>query len=135
MEVDQWDQRDIVVTALQGLGKKKISSLEDILMHELKCWHSASFHCSQETLSNTWNLRMFTVIFVSVISVLSTKNKISNDNRYELKVSGTTSITVQCFVVKKVFSKSGQIERILECEAVFVAVDEEGRPRPHGFKL
>jgi acyl-CoA hydrolase len=48
---------------------------------------------------------------------------------------GRTSFTAQCFVVKRNTEATGEFFKVLECEVVFVRVDEMGRPKEHGYKI
>lgn len=49
------------------------------------------------------------------------------------KSIGRTSITVECVVPTKKISKDDVIRNIVHCELVFVAIDKNGRPVPHGI--
>lgn len=52
-----------------------------------------------------------------------------------VKAAGKTSITIECLVRTKVFSAHERSKLIVACDLVFVAIDEHGRPEPHGFVL
>ena len=48
---------------------------------------------------------------------------------------GKSSITMKSRVIRKKVSHDEQDEQILECELVFVAIDEQGKTVPHGFEF
>jgi acyl-CoA thioesterase YciA len=53
------------------------------------------------------------------------------DFLYRVKSCGTTSLTIGCLVVTKPLSSADEIKKIVDCEVVFVSLDETGRPTPH----
>lgn len=50
-----------------------------------------------------------------------------------VKSAGRSSITIECLVMTKVLSPTDRSKLIVACDLVFVAIDEHGRPEPHGF--
>lgn len=50
-----------------------------------------------------------------------------------IKATGRTSITIECLVMTKILSPHDKIKLIVACDLVFVAIDENGRPEPHGY--
>lgn len=52
-----------------------------------------------------------------------------------VKNIGRTSITIECLARTKVFSAQEQSKLIVACDLVFVAIDDHGRPEPHGFVM
>ncbi|MBU3662444.1 MAG: acyl-CoA thioesterase, partial [Bacteroidetes bacterium] len=46
---------------------------------------------------------------------------------------GKTSLTVKCKVLTKAVQKTDVRKEILNCEFVFVSIDTEGKPTPHGL--
>ncbi|MBM3383338.1 MAG: acyl-CoA thioesterase [Betaproteobacteria bacterium] len=50
-----------------------------------------------------------------------------------VKNIGRTSITIECLVMTRIFSAQDKSKLIVACDLVFVAIDDQGRPEPHGF--
>jgi acyl-CoA hydrolase len=50
-----------------------------------------------------------------------------------VKNVGRSSITIACLVMTRQFSAQDKSKLIVACDLVFVAIDEHGRPEPHGF--
>ncbi|MBX9703645.1 MAG: hypothetical protein K2X39_05785 [Silvanigrellaceae bacterium] len=51
-----------------------------------------------------------------------------------VKSVGTTSITVECYVCSKPIDLSDEVKIIVQCELVFVKIDEFGKPTAHYYK-
>lgn len=53
--------------------------------------------------------------------------------RCRIKASGRTSLTIECIVPTKVIQSGDASRIIIHCDVVFVAIDRNGRPTPHGY--
>lgn len=53
------------------------------------------------------------------------------DLLFRLKAVGRTSLTLSCLVQTKKLGHDEAIKEILECDLVFVNIDDKGRPTPH----
>lgn len=52
-----------------------------------------------------------------------------------IKNLGNSSVTVECLVMTKVIAPPDTSRLIVQCDLVFVAIDRNGRPSPHGFRI
>lgn len=50
----------------------------------------------------------------------------------DVRAFGRTSVTVDCRVETKDLKQGDERQVVFSCEAVFVSVDENGKPKPHG---
>ncbi|MEN9827085.1 MAG: hypothetical protein RI953_2830 [Pseudomonadota bacterium] len=50
-----------------------------------------------------------------------------------IKNVGRTSVTIECLVMTKILSPADRVKLIVACDLVFVSIDEQGRPEPHGY--
>jgi acyl-CoA hydrolase len=48
---------------------------------------------------------------------------------------GRTSITIECIAVTKKIDPKDTVRIIVQCDLVFVALNDKGRPAPHGFNM
>jgi acyl-CoA hydrolase len=52
-----------------------------------------------------------------------------------VKAVGKTSITIECLAVTKKIDPKDTVRIIVQCDLVFVALNDKRRPAPHGFVL
>ncbi|MFZ9521486.1 MAG: acyl-CoA thioesterase [Silvanigrellaceae bacterium] len=50
-----------------------------------------------------------------------------------IKNVGRTSVTIECLVMTKILSPGDRVKLIVACDLVFVSIDDQGRPEPHGY--
>ena len=55
--------------------------------------------------------------------------------RFRVGDIGRTSVTLECQVIARSLGDRGKDRLILGCDVVFVALDRNGRPSPHGLTL
>jgi acyl-CoA thioesterase YciA len=54
---------------------------------------------------------------------------------FKVKSVGNSSITIECVVFAAIIDSEDRLRRILNCDLVFVKLDENGRPIPHAYVI
>ena len=55
------------------------------------------------------------------------------DFQFRVRTAGTSSLTVNCRVIATPVSHEEVAKSIVDCDIVFVALDEHGKPSPHNY--
>ena len=55
--------------------------------------------------------------------------------KFRVGAAGRTSLTLECQVLARTPGEEGTSRQILACDVVFVVLDRNGRPSPHGLTL
>lgn len=124
------DLKDFTLISNRLIMNADLNASGKLFGGQLMAWvdEAAALYCMMELRTK----HIVTKKFSEVIFNEPAHNGDVLEFRCRTKSLGRTSMTIECIVPTKIIQAGEQCRVIVHCDVVFVAIDRNGRPVPHG---